>query len=233
MFFLATTDSERLNHRLTDLDETAGGVRLCSPTPPDATADLVIGADGLHSRVRTIPFVPKRLARGVERHRERNRCDLFAPLADTGEHERAERSRDDLAGTRRVVGQRDRGRQRIAGLHLDTEAAGRFSRSRLREARNTGDCSDHEQNDARAVSVSPSAARSIGQVLGKSPHIRPYQVAGRARARNRSPSMRCADYATARRENHRHAARRHPRTGLSDVRSRLGETAARAGRVWR
>lgn len=46
----------QLDHRLTDLSETDGGVRLSFDGAPDATADVVIGADGIHSRVRTILF---------------------------------------------------------------------------------------------------------------------------------------------------------------------------------
>ncbi len=45
-----------LGHRLTDLVETDGSVRLSFDGAPDATADVVIGADGIHSRVRTILF---------------------------------------------------------------------------------------------------------------------------------------------------------------------------------
>ena len=53
-------DVVRLNHRLTGLDETAGSVRMGFADAPDATADVVIGADGVHSRVRTILFGPAR-----------------------------------------------------------------------------------------------------------------------------------------------------------------------------
>ncbi len=45
-----------LNHRLVGLDEVAGGVRLRFANGATATADAVIGADGVHSIVREILF---------------------------------------------------------------------------------------------------------------------------------------------------------------------------------
>ncbi len=53
-------DVVHLDHRLTELNETDGGVRLSFSNAPDATADVVIGADGIHSRVRTLLFGPEK-----------------------------------------------------------------------------------------------------------------------------------------------------------------------------
>ncbi|MGE0745112.1 MAG: FAD-dependent monooxygenase [Rhodospirillales bacterium] len=44
----------RLGKRLADLDETAGGMRLSFADGTTADADIVIGADGINSRVREI-----------------------------------------------------------------------------------------------------------------------------------------------------------------------------------
>src|SRR5581483_9785240 len=46
----------RLSHKLTGLDETADGVRLTFANGTTATADAVVGADGVHSIVRDILF---------------------------------------------------------------------------------------------------------------------------------------------------------------------------------
>jgi salicylate hydroxylase/6-hydroxynicotinate 3-monooxygenase len=46
----------RLNHRLVGLDEAGEGVRLSFANGATATADAVIGADGIHSLVRDILF---------------------------------------------------------------------------------------------------------------------------------------------------------------------------------
>jgi 6-hydroxynicotinate 3-monooxygenase len=46
----------RLDHKLTGLDETATGVRLTFANGTVANADAVIGADGVHSIVKTILF---------------------------------------------------------------------------------------------------------------------------------------------------------------------------------
>lgn len=46
----------RLNHKLVDLDETADGVCLTFADGTTATADAVVGADGVHSVVRDILF---------------------------------------------------------------------------------------------------------------------------------------------------------------------------------
>jgi 6-hydroxynicotinate 3-monooxygenase len=46
----------RLNHRLVGVDETGDGVRLTFASGATATADAVIGADGVHSTVRDILF---------------------------------------------------------------------------------------------------------------------------------------------------------------------------------
>ena len=49
-------DCIRLDHRLVGLDESAGGVRLTFADGATATADAVVGADGVHSIVRDILF---------------------------------------------------------------------------------------------------------------------------------------------------------------------------------
>jgi len=46
----------RLNHKLVGLDQTADGVRLSFANGATATADAVVGADGVHSIVRDILF---------------------------------------------------------------------------------------------------------------------------------------------------------------------------------
>src|SRR6201987_5673647 len=46
----------RLNHKLAGLDEMADGVRLSFADGTTATADAVVGADGVHSVVRDILF---------------------------------------------------------------------------------------------------------------------------------------------------------------------------------
>src|SRR6201995_4476320 len=46
----------RLSHKLTGLDETAAGIRLSFANGTIATADAVVGADGVHSIVRDILF---------------------------------------------------------------------------------------------------------------------------------------------------------------------------------
>src|ERR1700759_3996376 len=46
----------RLSHKLTGLDETADGVKLTFANGATATADAVVGADGVHSLVRDILF---------------------------------------------------------------------------------------------------------------------------------------------------------------------------------
>ena len=46
----------RLSHKLVGLDETGGGVKLAFADGSSAVADAVIGADGVHSRVRDILF---------------------------------------------------------------------------------------------------------------------------------------------------------------------------------
>src|SRR5689334_18585356 len=46
----------RLNHKLVGLDDTADGVRLTFADRTTATADAVVGADGVHSVVRDILF---------------------------------------------------------------------------------------------------------------------------------------------------------------------------------
>jgi 6-hydroxynicotinate 3-monooxygenase len=46
----------RLSHRLAGLEEVGGGVRLSFANGESATADAVIGADGVHSLVRDILF---------------------------------------------------------------------------------------------------------------------------------------------------------------------------------
>jgi 6-hydroxynicotinate 3-monooxygenase len=46
----------RLSHRLVGLDETADGIRLSFANGVSATADAVVGADGVHSLVRDILF---------------------------------------------------------------------------------------------------------------------------------------------------------------------------------
>jgi 6-hydroxynicotinate 3-monooxygenase len=46
----------KLSHKLTGLDETAGGVRLTFANGATADADAVVGADGVHSIVRDILF---------------------------------------------------------------------------------------------------------------------------------------------------------------------------------
>jgi 6-hydroxynicotinate 3-monooxygenase len=46
----------KLDHKLTGLDETATGVRLTFANGTAANADAVIGADGVHSIVKTILF---------------------------------------------------------------------------------------------------------------------------------------------------------------------------------
>ncbi|WP_024518292.1 FAD-dependent monooxygenase [Bradyrhizobium sp. Tv2a-2] len=46
----------RLNHKLVGLDETGDGMRLVFANGATATADAVIGADGVHSTVRDILF---------------------------------------------------------------------------------------------------------------------------------------------------------------------------------
>src|SRR5882757_975436 len=46
----------RLNHKVVGLDETGDGVRLTFANAATATADAVIGADGVHSAVRDILF---------------------------------------------------------------------------------------------------------------------------------------------------------------------------------
>jgi 6-hydroxynicotinate 3-monooxygenase len=46
----------RVDHKLTGLDETATGVRLTFANGKVAEADAVIGADGVHSTVKTILF---------------------------------------------------------------------------------------------------------------------------------------------------------------------------------
>jgi 6-hydroxynicotinate 3-monooxygenase len=46
----------KLGHKLTGLDETGDGVRLTFANGATATADAVIGADGVHSTVRDILF---------------------------------------------------------------------------------------------------------------------------------------------------------------------------------
>jgi 6-hydroxynicotinate 3-monooxygenase len=46
----------RLNHKVTSLDETANGVRLTFENGTSATADAVIGADGVHSLIKTMLF---------------------------------------------------------------------------------------------------------------------------------------------------------------------------------
>jgi len=46
----------KLDHKLTGLDETATGVRLTFANGTVAEADAVIGADGVHSSVKTILF---------------------------------------------------------------------------------------------------------------------------------------------------------------------------------
>ena len=46
----------RLNHKLVGLDEAADGVRLTFADGATATADAVVGADGVHSVVRDILF---------------------------------------------------------------------------------------------------------------------------------------------------------------------------------
>ncbi len=45
-------EAVRLNHKCTGLEETAGGVTLHFADAPDARADVVIGADGVHSVIR-------------------------------------------------------------------------------------------------------------------------------------------------------------------------------------
>ena len=49
-------DSVRLNHKLAGLDETGDGIRLRFANGATATADAVVGADGVHSLVREILF---------------------------------------------------------------------------------------------------------------------------------------------------------------------------------
>jgi 6-hydroxynicotinate 3-monooxygenase len=46
----------KLNHKLTGLDQSANGVRLTFANGQTAEADAVIGADGVHSLVKTILF---------------------------------------------------------------------------------------------------------------------------------------------------------------------------------
>ncbi len=46
----------RLNHKLAGLDETGDGIRLRFANGATATADAVVGADGVHSLVREILF---------------------------------------------------------------------------------------------------------------------------------------------------------------------------------
>jgi 6-hydroxynicotinate 3-monooxygenase len=46
----------RLNHKLAGLDETGDGIRLTFANGATATADAVVGADGVHSLVREILF---------------------------------------------------------------------------------------------------------------------------------------------------------------------------------
>jgi len=46
----------RLNHKLVGMDEAADGVRLTFSDGTTATADAVVGADGVHSAVRDILF---------------------------------------------------------------------------------------------------------------------------------------------------------------------------------
>ena len=49
-------DCVRLNHKLAGLDETGDGIRLRFANGATATADAVVGADGVHSLVREILF---------------------------------------------------------------------------------------------------------------------------------------------------------------------------------
>jgi salicylate hydroxylase/6-hydroxynicotinate 3-monooxygenase len=49
-------ESIRLDHKLVGLDETADGARLSFANGETATADAVIGADGVHSQVRQILY---------------------------------------------------------------------------------------------------------------------------------------------------------------------------------
>src|SRR5580692_8601722 len=46
----------KLDHKLTGLDETANGIRLTFANGHKAEADAVIGADGVHSIVKTLLF---------------------------------------------------------------------------------------------------------------------------------------------------------------------------------
>jgi 6-hydroxynicotinate 3-monooxygenase len=50
------TEYVQLDHKLTGLDETAHGVHLTFANGREATADAVVGADGVHSIVKTILF---------------------------------------------------------------------------------------------------------------------------------------------------------------------------------